>query len=104
MRLQKRKAASASVVFGPATDMSRLVRLAAAAALGGLLTVIAVVSSMRPPSPPRTTQIIAGDTPAANPNAAELRRCRAITTADTDCDAAWEIERQRFFHGRERQP
>ena len=31
--------------------------------------------------------------------AERLSRCHTITTPDTDCTAAWEAERQRFFGG-----
>lgn len=84
--------------------MSRVVKLAAAAAFGGLLVAAAVVSSNQPPSSAGTELSVQEQTTPTDPDAAQLRRCRTIAVPDPQCDAAWEAERQRFFHGRDHQP
>lgn len=84
--------------------MSRMVKLAAAAAFGGLLIAVAVVSATRPPAGHVTTIYVPDETGPANRHAAELKRCSTITMPESGCDAVWEAERRRFFHGRDRQP
>lgn len=84
--------------------MSRVAKLAAAAAFGGLLVAAAVVSSNQPPPSAGTELSVPEQTTRIYPDAAQLRRCRTIAEPDPQCDAAWEAERQRFFHGRDRQP
>jgi conjugative transfer region protein TrbK len=81
--------------------MSRSVKLAAAAALGGLLMAIAIASETRSPVVPTTTVLVADEATSPDPHAAELRRCRTITMPESGCDAVWDAERQRFFHGRD---
>ena len=84
--------------------MSRMVKLAAAAAFGGLLIAVAVVSATRPPAGHDTIVYVADEAGSPNPHAAELKRCSAITIPESGCDAVWKAERRRFFHGRDRQP
>ncbi|WP_281821661.1 putative entry exclusion protein TrbK-alt [Sphingobium sp. BS19] len=84
--------------------MSRSVKLAAVAAFGGLLIAVAVVSTTQPPARHDTTTYVADETGSPNPHAAELKRCSTITMPESGCDAVWEAERRRFFHGRDRQP
>jgi conjugative transfer region protein TrbK len=84
--------------------MSRVVKLAAAAAFGGLLAAVAVVSTTRPTAPPSAPSLVADEAPRPNAHSAELKRCRTITEPEAPCDAVWDAERKRFFHGRDRQP
>ncbi|MFC3098126.1 putative entry exclusion protein TrbK-alt [Alteraurantiacibacter palmitatis] len=84
--------------------MSRVVKLAAAAAFGGLLVAVAVVSTTRPTAPPSAPILVPDEAPRPNAYSAELKRCRTITVPEAPCDAVWDAERTRFFHGRGRQP
>jgi conjugative transfer region protein TrbK len=79
--------------------MSRTAKLAAACAFGGLLLAVAIVSAMRPPpGPVIDANVIEADIPLPV-SSSEIRRCRMITDPDPDCDALWEAQRRRFFHG-----
>lgn len=76
--------------------MERAAKLVLAAALGGVLMAVALVSARRGDTQ-RTETIILAEEPSALPNDIDMRRCRAITQADPDCEAAWEARRRRFF-------
>src|SRR3546814_18405296 len=98
------RAASVSAASGPGTDMSRSVKLAAAAAFGGLLIAVAVVSTTQPPARPDTTTYVADETGSQNPSAAELKRCSTVTMPAAGSDAAWAANDPRFLPVKARQP
>lgn len=79
--------------------MSRMAKLAVVCILGGLLLAVALVSAMRPlPGPMIDPQMIEVDkAPLAKSD--EPKRCRTISEPDAACDALWEAQRRRFFHG-----
>lgn len=76
--------------------MSTAAKLAGVAGLAGMMMAVTIAALMHPPADPVLPVGKAHPVPAT-PWAAELRRCRAITVADSGCDAVWEAERRRFF-------
>jgi len=81
-----------------ATDprMRRPMKIAAIAALAGLMMAVAVMALLAPrPSPERGDTV--AKSPAHDPLAAELARCRALTMPDAGCEAAWDTHRRRFL-------
>lgn len=99
MQPPKPRAANGSAGSVNATKMGRTAKLAAACTFSGLLLAVAIVSAMRPPPGP----VIDADVVEADftrpVSRSEVRRCRTITEPDPDCDALWEAQRRRFFHG-----
>jgi len=77
--------------------MGRAERIASIAVLVGLALTLALVA-VSGPSAPRASappQISGAD---AHPGVgATLRRCRTVTVADPECEAAWEAKRRHFF-------
>jgi conjugative transfer region protein TrbK len=62
---------------------------------------LALLAALDPPAPRASAppQISGAD---ARPGlGATLRRCRTVTVADAECEAAWEAKRRHFF-GHER--
>jgi len=82
--------------------MGRTAKLAAAAAFGGTFAAIAIVTATRPAAPPAIAVLTAA--PEAMPPTHDdaLKRCRSVSVADAECDAAWEAERRRFFQTQDR--
>ncbi|MGH6652944.1 MAG: putative entry exclusion protein TrbK-alt [Sphingopyxis sp.] len=82
--------------------MARAGKLVAGAVVGGMALSLALLAAADPPVPrapasPRISGV------HARPELAEtLRRCRTVTIADAECEAAWEAKRRHFF-GQERQ-
>lgn len=82
--------------------MGRAGKLVAGAIVGGLALALALLAAVDPPAPRASapTEISGAD---ARPELGEtLRRCRTVTIADPECEAAWEAKRRHFF-GQERQ-
>jgi len=76
--------------------MGRAARIAGAAVLGGIAMTLALVAATLPPAPRASAPQVSGAD--AHPAPADtLRRCRTVTTADPDCEAAWEAKRRQFF-------
>ena len=77
--------------------MGRAGKLVAGAVVGGMALSLALLAAVDPPAP-RTSahpQIFGAD---ARPELGEtLRRCRTVTVADPECEAAWEAKRRHFF-------
>ncbi|MCG6116352.1 MAG: putative entry exclusion protein TrbK-alt [Mesorhizobium sp.] len=84
--------------------MSRVVRLAAAAAFGGLLVAITAVSVTRWPAPHVAGVSFADEAPDSTADAPRLSRCRTITVPESRCEAVWDEKRRRFFRKQERRP
>lgn len=81
--------------------MGRAGRIAGIAVLTGLVMTLAFVAPPEPPAPGASAPEISGAD--AGPDYGDtLRRCRTVTVADPECEAAWEAKRRRFF-GQERQ-
>jgi conjugative transfer region protein TrbK len=77
--------------------MGRAGKLTVGAVVGGMALTIALMAALDPPAPraPAPPQISGAD---AHPDlGTRLRRCRTITIADPDCEAAWEARRRHFF-------
>nr|WP_278190105.1 putative entry exclusion protein TrbK-alt [Sphingopyxis sp. YF1] len=82
--------------------MGRAGKLVAGAIVGGMALTIALLAAVDPPAPRASAppQISGAD---ARPELeGTLRRCRTVTVADPECEAAWEAKRRHFF-GQERQ-
>lgn len=77
--------------------MGRVGKIASIAVLGGLALTMALVAASDPPAARASahSQIFGAD---ARPELGEtLRRCRTVTVADPECEAAWEAKRRQFF-------
>ncbi|WP_158213638.1 putative entry exclusion protein TrbK-alt [Sphingopyxis witflariensis] len=77
--------------------MGRAGKLVAGAIVGGMALTLALLAAVDPPAPRASAppRISGAD---ARPELAEtLRRCRTVTVADAECEAAWETKRRHFF-------
>ncbi|ABF54188.1 putative entry exclusion protein TrbK-alt [Sphingopyxis alaskensis] len=77
--------------------MGRAGKLTVGAVIGGMALTIALMAALDPPAPRASAlpQISGAD---ARPNLKDtLRRCRTVTVADAECEAAWEAKRRHFF-------
>ncbi|WP_447953172.1 putative entry exclusion protein TrbK-alt [Sphingopyxis chilensis] len=77
--------------------MGRAGKLVAGAIVGGMALALALLAAVDPPAPRASapTRISGAD---ARPELGEtLRRCRTVTIADPECEAAWDAKRRRFF-------
>lgn len=77
--------------------MGRAGKLVAGAVVGGMALTIALLAAVDPPAPRASAppQISGAN---ARPDLADaLRRCRTVTVADPECEAAWEAKRRHFF-------
>jgi conjugative transfer region protein TrbK len=92
--------------------MGRAGKHVAGAIVGGMALALALLAALDPPAPRASAppQISGADPPPPPPPAAPpprpglgatLRRCRTVTVADAECEAAWEAKRRHFF-GHER--
>lgn len=76
--------------------MGRAAKIAAVAVLGALLMTLAILHASSPPTPRAPVPPISGA--SAHPAAADVAdRCRTVTVADADCEAAWDAKRRHFF-------
>src|SRR3546814_14001404 len=98
------RAASVSAASGPGTDMSRSVKLAAAAAFGGLLIEDAAVSTTQPPARHDTTTYVADAPGSPNPQTAQLTRCSTTALPESRVPVGWASHRLIYFSRRHRQP
>jgi len=77
--------------------MGRAGKLMAGAIGGGMALALALLAALDPPAPRASAppQISGAD---ARPDlGATFRRCRTVTVADAECEAAWEAKRRHFF-------
>ncbi|MDZ3833180.1 MAG: putative entry exclusion protein TrbK-alt [Sphingopyxis sp.] len=77
--------------------MGRTGKLVVGAVIGGMALALVLMAAVDPPAPRASAppQISGAD---ARPDLDEmLRRCRTVTVADPECEAAWETKRRRFF-------
>ncbi|WP_310256043.1 MULTISPECIES: putative entry exclusion protein TrbK-alt [Alphaproteobacteria] len=95
-RLPRPRDASASAASAKAIEMGRAARIAGAAVLGGIAMTLALVAATLPPTPRASVPQVSGADAHPAPDDG-LRRCRTVTTADPDCETAWEAKRRRFF-------
>lgn len=72
-------------------------KLVAGAIVGGMALTLALLAAVNPPAPRASapSQISGADARPVLPDT--LRRCRTVTTADPECEAAWEAKRHHFF-------
>lgn len=80
--------------------MDRAGRLAFGAIIGGLALTLALVAALDPPAPGAPAPLISRAGAPSTP-ADTLRRCRSVTEADAECEAAWDASRRHFFRKRE---
>ena len=77
--------------------MGRAGKLAVGAIIGGMALTLALMAALDPPAtrasaPPPISGADARSVPFGT-----LRRCRSVTAADSECEAAWEAKRRHFF-------
>ena len=76
--------------------MGRAGGLVVGAIVLGLALTLALIAVLDPPAPRASAPSISGAD--ALPSAGKvLRRCRTVTEADPECEAAWEAKRRHFF-------
>ncbi|AVA14685.1 putative entry exclusion protein TrbK-alt [Sphingopyxis sp. MG] len=76
--------------------MGRAAKIAAVAVLGGLIMALAILHASLPPAPGGfAATMTQADAPVSDTAVAE--RCRTITVADPECEAAWDAKRRHFF-------
>ncbi|MBE1527883.1 conjugative transfer region protein TrbK [Sphingopyxis sp. OAS728] len=68
----------------------------AGAIVGGMALALGLLAALDPPVPRAfaPAQISGAD---ARPDLGTLRRCRTVTVADAECEAAWDAKRRHFF-------
>ena len=77
--------------------MSRTAKIAGVAALAGLMMTVAIVAAVQPDEPaPAPPLVLPADDGQAR-LARELDRCASLTKPDSGCEAAWAVNRRRFF-------
>ena len=76
--------------------MAPAAKIAAGATLAGLMLAIMVMAARQPALPHITVSYVTEDQ-LADPSRETLRRCRAITSPESGCEAAWAAERHHFF-------
>ena len=77
-------------------------KLVVGAIVGGMALTLALLAAVDPPAPRASVSDHISGADAGPELAERLRRCRTITVADAECEAAWEAKRRHFF-GQERQ-
>lgn len=82
--------------------MGRAGKLVAGAIVGGMALAFALLAAVGPPAPRASPLPLISGADAPHDLTDTLRRCRTVTVADAECEAAWEEKRRRFF-GQERQ-
>ena len=76
--------------------MGRAAKIAAVGGRGGLPTPRQIRQASAPPPPRAPPPPSSGG--GAHPAAADVaERCRTVTVADADCEAAWDARRRHFF-------
>lgn len=76
---------------------SRTIRLAGVAALAGMMMAVAFLAAVHSPAsaPAAPADVRAGVRDEALARA--LDRCATLTMPDAGCEAAWAVNRRRFF-------
>ncbi|MDX8356446.1 putative entry exclusion protein TrbK-alt [Sphingopyxis terrae] len=82
--------------------MGRAGKLVAGAIVGGMALTFALLAAVDPPAPQASVFDHISGADAGRDLGETLRRCRTVTVADAECEAAWETKRRHFF-GQERQ-
>jgi conjugative transfer region protein TrbK len=77
--------------------MGRAGKIASIAVLGGLALTLALVAASDPPAPRASAPPQISGAEARPELKAILRRCRTVTVADAECEAAWDARRRHFF-------
>lgn len=76
--------------------MGRAAKIVVIAVLGGLIMALAILHASSPPAPGASAPTMSeADAPRSDTAVGE--RCRSITVADPECEAAWEAKRRHFF-------
>ena len=84
--------------------MSRTAKIAGVAALAGLMMTVAIAAAVQPDEPaPAPPLVLPADEGQAR-LARELDRCASLTKPDSGCEAAWAVNRRRFFRQDEPPP
>jgi conjugative transfer region protein TrbK len=83
--------------------MGRAGGLVMGAIVLGLALALALIAALDPPAPGASApQISRADAPPDYGDT--LRRCRTVTEADPNCEAAWETKRRHFFRTEKSKP
>lgn len=83
--------------------MGRAGGLVMGAIVLGLALALALIAAIDPPAPGVSAPRISGaDAPPDYGDA--LRRCRTVTEADPECEAAWDTKRRHFFRTEKSKP
>lgn len=77
--------------------MGRAGKLTAAAIIGGMALTLALMAVLDPPAPRASAPSRLSGADAHSVPFGTLRRCRSVTAADPECEAAWEAKRRHFF-------
>ena len=84
--------------------MPRTAKIAGVAALAGLMMTVAIAAAVQPDEPaPAPPLVLPADEGQAR-LARELDRCASLTKPDSGCEAAWAVNRRRFFRQDEPPP
>lgn len=81
--------------------MGRAGKLAVGAIIGGMALALALMAAVDPPAPRASAPPRISGADARPDLEGTLRRCRTVTVADPECEAAWEAKR-RYFFGQEK--
>ena len=77
--------------------MGRAGKLVVGAIVGGMALALALLAAVDPPAPRASAPAQMSGAEARPDLGDTLRRCRAVTVADPECEAAWEVKRRHFF-------
>lgn len=77
--------------------MGRAGKLMVGAIVGGMALALALLAAVDPPAPHTSASPEMSGADAGPDLGDTLRRCRAVTVADPECEAAWEAKRRHFF-------
>lgn len=76
--------------------MGRAGKIAVIALLGGLIMALAILHASSSSAPGASVPTMS-EADAPPTDAAVAERCRTVTVADSECEAAWEAKRRHFF-------
>jgi len=76
--------------------LGRAAKIAVIGVLGGLFIASAILRAFSPPAP-GASALTMSEADAPRSNSAVAERCRSITVADPECEAAWDAKRRHFF-------
>ena len=84
--------------------MPRTAKIAGVAALAGLMMTVAIAAAVQPDEPAPALPLVLPADEGQVRLARELDRCASLTKPDSGCEAAWAVNRRRFFRQDEPPP